>query len=84
MNIANFGIGLILAFIYGWAICLCILAFVPFIVVSGVLQVRQRVSYELALFLPSQSFHFGFVDQDARGLLDQRQGSAGRSRKSKQ
>ncbi|CAF0897005.1 unnamed protein product [Brachionus calyciflorus] len=40
MNIGNFGIGLILAFVYGWAVTLVIIAFVPLMIVSGVLQTR--------------------------------------------
>lgn len=40
MNIGNFGIGLILAFVYGWAITLVIIAFVPLMIVSGVLQTK--------------------------------------------
>jgi hypothetical protein len=45
MNIGNFGIGLILSFIYGWAITLCILAFVPFMIVSGVLQTKMLTGF---------------------------------------
>nr|UOU03320.1 ATP-binding cassette subfamily B1-2 [Brachionus rubens] len=40
MNIGNFGIGLILAFVYGWVITLVIIAFVPFMIISGVLQTK--------------------------------------------
>nr|QUF59435.1 ATP-binding cassette transporter Abcb1-2 [Brachionus angularis] len=45
MNIGNFGIGLLLAFIYGWAITLVIIAFVPFIIVSGVLQTKLLTGF---------------------------------------
>jgi membrane protein implicated in regulation of membrane protease activity len=45
MNIGNFGVGLILAFIYGWAITLVILAFVPFMVISGVLQTKMLTGF---------------------------------------
>jgi membrane protein implicated in regulation of membrane protease activity len=45
MNIGNFGVGLILAFIYGWAITLVILAFVPFMVISGVLQTKLLTGF---------------------------------------
>ena len=45
MNIGNFGIGLILAFVYGWAITLTILAFVPFMVISGVLQTKMLTGF---------------------------------------
>jgi ABC-type multidrug transport system fused ATPase/permease subunit len=37
-NISNLGVGLILAFIYGWALTLLILAFVPFMIIAGFLQ----------------------------------------------
>lgn len=45
MNICNFGIGLILAFVYGWAITLVILAFVPFLILSGVLQTKLMTGF---------------------------------------
>ena len=45
MNIGNFGVGLILAFIYGWAVTLVILAFVPFMVISGVLQTKMLTGF---------------------------------------
>jgi ABC-type multidrug transport system fused ATPase/permease subunit len=38
MNISNLGIGLVLAFVYGWAVALVIIAFVPFMVIGGYLQ----------------------------------------------
>jgi ATP-binding cassette subfamily B (MDR/TAP) protein 11 len=41
MNFANLGIGLILSLVFGWAIALVILAFVPFMVVSGVIQTKM-------------------------------------------
>ena len=37
-NVSNLGVGLILAFIYGWALTLLILAFIPFIIIAGFLQ----------------------------------------------
>lgn len=37
-NVANLGVGLILAFIYGWSLTLVVLAFIPFIIVGGFLQ----------------------------------------------
>ena len=41
MNFANLGIGLILSLIFGWAIALVILAFVPFMVLSGIVQTKM-------------------------------------------
>jgi len=40
MNIGNFGVGIVLAFVYGWAITLLVLGFVPFMIISGVLQTK--------------------------------------------
>ena len=40
MNVANLGVGLVIAFIYGWAITLLILAFIPFMIASGVFQTK--------------------------------------------
>lgn len=45
MNISNFGVGLVLSFIYGWAITLVILAFVPFMIISGVLQTKMLTGF---------------------------------------
>jgi ATP-binding cassette subfamily B (MDR/TAP) protein 11 len=41
MNFANLGIGLIISLIFGWAIALVILAFVPFMVLSGIVQTKM-------------------------------------------
>nr|UOU03319.1 ATP-binding cassette subfamily B1-1 [Brachionus rubens] len=45
MNIGNLGVGLILALVYGWAIALTILAFVPFMIISGVLQTKMLTGF---------------------------------------
>lgn len=37
-NISNLGVGIILAFVFGWSLTLLMLAFIPLIVVSGFLQ----------------------------------------------
>ncbi|CAF0784747.1 unnamed protein product [Rotaria sordida] len=37
-NISNLGVGIILAFIYGWSLTLIMLAFVPFMIIAGFLQ----------------------------------------------
>lgn len=44
-NIGNLGIGLIISFVYGWSIALLILAFVPFMIVSGVLQNKLMTGF---------------------------------------
>ena len=45
MNIGNFGVGLVLALYYGWALTLLILAFVPFMVISGALQMKMLTGF---------------------------------------
>ncbi|KAL8602924.1 hypothetical protein ACOMHN_062619 [Nucella lapillus] len=40
MSFANIGTGIIIAFIYGWQLTLLILAFLPFIVIGGYLEIR--------------------------------------------
>ncbi|CAF4073550.1 unnamed protein product, partial [Adineta steineri] len=37
-NISNLGVGMILAFIYGWSLTLLMLAFIPFMIIAGFLQ----------------------------------------------
>jgi hypothetical protein len=37
-NIANLGVGLVLAFIFGWSLTLLMLAFIPFMIIAGFLQ----------------------------------------------
>jgi ATP-binding cassette subfamily B (MDR/TAP) protein 1 len=37
-NISNLGVGMILAFIYGWSLTLIMLAFIPFMIIAGFLQ----------------------------------------------
>ncbi|CAF3415984.1 unnamed protein product, partial [Rotaria socialis] len=37
-NISNLGVGIVLAFIYGWSLTLIMLAFVPFMILAGFLQ----------------------------------------------
>ncbi len=37
-NISNLGVGIIIAFVYGWSLTLLVLAFVPFMIVAGFLQ----------------------------------------------
>ncbi|CAF0852957.1 unnamed protein product [Adineta ricciae] len=37
-NFSNLGVGIILAFVYGWSLTLIMLAFVPFMIIAGFLQ----------------------------------------------
>jgi ABC-type multidrug transport system fused ATPase/permease subunit len=44
-NIGNLGVGLVISFVYGWAITLCILAFVPFMIIGGALQTKMLTGF---------------------------------------
>lgn len=39
-NIANLGVGIVLSLYYGWAIALLIIGFVPFLILSGIVQTQ--------------------------------------------
>jgi hypothetical protein len=41
MNLSNLGVGIILSFVYSWSITLLILAFIPLLIVGGVLQTKM-------------------------------------------
>jgi hypothetical protein len=45
MNIGNLGVGIVLSLIFGWAITLCILAFVPFMIISGAVQTKMLAGF---------------------------------------
>jgi ABC-type bacteriocin/lantibiotic exporter with double-glycine peptidase domain len=45
MNLGNFGVGLGISFGYAWAITLLILAFVPFMIISGAVQVKLMTGF---------------------------------------
>ena len=44
-SIASVGVGIIIGFIYSWKLALGILAFVPFIGVAGLLQMKLMQGY---------------------------------------
>lgn len=44
-NISNLGVGLILAFIYGWSLTLLMLAFIPFMIIAGFLQTYMMTGF---------------------------------------
>lgn len=45
MNLSNLGVGIILAFVYSWAVTLVIVAFVPFLILGGFLQTKMLTGY---------------------------------------
>lgn len=45
MNFGNLGLGLIVSLIFGWAIALVILAFAPFMVLSGIIQTKMLAGF---------------------------------------
>lgn len=45
MNIGNLGVGLILALAYGWPIALTIFAFLPLMVIGGILQTKMLTGF---------------------------------------
>jgi ABC-type bacteriocin/lantibiotic exporter with double-glycine peptidase domain len=44
-NISNLGVGLVLAFIYGWSLTLLMLAFIPFMIIAGFLQTYMMTGF---------------------------------------
>ncbi len=45
MNISNLGVGIIISFAYSWPITLVILAFIPLIIIGGVLQTKMLTGF---------------------------------------
>ena len=45
MNISNLGVGIVLALYYGWSIALLIIAFVPLLIMSGVIQTKVLAGF---------------------------------------
>lgn len=45
MNLSNLGVGIILAFVYSWAVTLVILGFLPFLIIGGVLQTQMLTGF---------------------------------------
>ncbi len=48
MGLGSIGIGLILAFIYGWKLTLVILAFVPVVMIGGAFQIKVQTGFTAA------------------------------------
>lgn len=45
MNIANLGVGIVIAFISSWVISLVIIAFIPLTILSGILKTKLITGY---------------------------------------
>ena len=45
MTLGNLGIGIIIAFVYGWALTLVILGFMPFLIAAGWLQTKMLTGF---------------------------------------
>jgi len=43
--LGNLGVGIIIAFVYSWAMTLCILAFVPLTIIGGVFQTKLMTGF---------------------------------------
>lgn len=45
MNLSNLGVGIVIAFVYSWAVTLVIIAFLPFLIIGGVLQTQMLTGF---------------------------------------
>jgi ATP-binding cassette subfamily B (MDR/TAP) protein 1 len=60
-NVANLGVGIALAFYFGWQLTLLMLAFVPFMIIAGFLQTymmtgfADKVCFDLNSYSDNQS-----------------------------
>jgi hypothetical protein len=50
-NISNLGVGLVLAFIFGWQLTLLMLAFIPFMIIAGSLQTNMMTGFANKVYL---------------------------------
>jgi len=44
-NVSNLGVGMVLAFIFGWSLTLLMLAFIPFMIIAGFLQTYMMTGF---------------------------------------
>jgi len=56
-NISNLGVGIILAFIYGWSLTLLMLAFIPFMIIAGFLQTYLLTGFANRVYLKKKNFN---------------------------
>jgi len=59
-NISNLGVGIIIAFVYGWSLTLLILAFIPFMIIAGFLQTYLLTGFANRVNL-SKNFSLDFL-----------------------
>jgi hypothetical protein len=55
-NISNLGVGLILAFYFGWQLTLLMLAFIPFMIIAGFLQTYMMTGFADKVYLKYKDF----------------------------
>ncbi len=55
-NIANLGVGLVLAFIFGWSLTLLMLAFIPFMIIAGFLQTYLLTGFANRVYFKEKEF----------------------------
>ena len=85
MNFANLGIGIILAFVNSWAITLLIAAFIPVMILSGILQTKLLTGFagkdkksledagKVKLYYINIITYFKIIQKNKRLLLKQYQ-----------
>lgn len=45
MNVANLGVGIVIAFFYSWPITLLIIAFIPLLIIGGIFQTQALAGF---------------------------------------
>ncbi len=45
MNVANLGVGIIIAMVYSWPITLLIIAFIPLLIIGGIFQTQALAGF---------------------------------------
>ncbi len=71
-NISNLGVGLVLAFYFGWSLTLLVLAFIPFMIIAGYLQTYMMTGFadkvcEYKKKMSENLFLFYFIGQECIG-----------------
>lgn len=45
MNVANLGVGIVIAMFYSWPITLLIIAFIPLLIIGGIFQTQALAGF---------------------------------------